>query len=50
MDKKNNRKGAIHMPINGKDILKGIAKKLYDQQLISYEEYLRLLAEIEVEG
>lgn len=40
----------LHMPINGKDTLQGIAKNLYKQQLISYEEYLRLLAKIEVDA
>lgn len=38
------------MPINSKDTLQGIAKSLYEQQLISYEEYLRLLDQIERES
>lgn len=43
------KEACLHMPVNGKDTLQGIVKSLYEQKLISYEEYLRALARIEAD-
>lgn len=44
------KRGRILMPINDKDILQRIAENLFEKKLISYEEYLRMLAQIERNG
>lgn len=38
------------MPVDKKDILQRISKNLFEKELISYEEYLRMLAQIERNG